>query len=199
MISFRLIAATAALLWATAVAADQPKLHPVETYTVVYQQSGVAFGTHTVHSRAFGLKRAELADVMISTRGVNLPRVKSRTVIDGKWMTRIDEGTGQREVSADPTYDAVVKAMAAGGALEAIMLNVWKAKPTGKTNTYAGERCRAFVSADKRNRYCATEDGILLYISQGGSGVRFERTATTLRREDGGPDSAFTIEEASAP
>jgi hypothetical protein len=175
--------------------ADQPRVHPVETYTVVYKQTGLVQGTLTVHSRHFGYQRVEIADVVVTTGTLKLP-MKQRTVIDGDKVTSIDEDARSAEVTTDPSFEKMVQAMSSDGgvgAVDSIMKTVWNATPTGKAKTFAGETCDEFASAEKKQVYCTTNDGILVYIDQGTAGTRFVRTAIEVRRNDGGADEDFQI------
>lgn len=175
--------------------AAERRLDRIETYTVVYAQTGVMTGTMTVHSREFGNRRAELADVVVAVGTMKLP-MKQRTIVEGDRVTSIDEAAGTAEVTKHPEYAKTVEAMARSTDAEAVnelLKTVWSASPTGATRTYAGEECNELVSADGSSSYCVTGDGIFLFLSQGPPQMRFERTATAVRRGDGGPDDAFRV------
>ena len=185
---------TAALSGADA-RSGQPRLHPVETFTVVYAQTGTGAGTMTLHSREYGYRRAEIVDVVLKIGAVRMP-MKQRNVIVGEQAITIDDAGGDVERTLDPSYTKLVEAMSAatsGDRVATLMKVGWEASPTGKQQTHAGEVCDEYASADRKQIYCATKDGILLYMDQGTAQTRFVRTATAVRRNDGGSDAAFAL------
>lgn len=191
------VLAVTALLGLNAAQAA-PKLHPVKAYTIVYALEGAQAGTITQHSRDYGNQTAEISQVEIRVAGRVFPDHK-QVIADGEWLTTVDLGKKTATRVPRPKLEDLNPKLKDRDPQEVAreMFQAMGANPTGKKLQYAGESCELWTQTQGLAiTFCITSDGLSLYsqASVGGmTATRTTRTATTLKRGDGGPDSAYKV------
>jgi hypothetical protein len=188
-----ILAATALLGLQAAQAA--PKLHPVKSYTIVYTLEGMQAGTVTQHSRDYGNLTAEISQVETRVAGKVFPDHK-QVIADGEWLTTVDLTNKTATRVPRPKLEDLSPKLKGRDPLEVAreMFQAMGAKPTGKKLQYAAESCEVWTQTQGfAITFCITSDGLSLYSQTSVGGMTATRTATTLKRGDGGPDSAYKV------
>lgn len=175
-------------------AAENPRFHPLDRYTIVYALEGMQTGTFTEHSRSFGYLRAEYERTVVLVGGRRI-ETNTQAIIEGPIVTRFDLATRAGTRIQNPMYDKLAKAVDGEDAmaLSRRMLAALGAKETGESAEYAGEVCRLWRVEMAKQTLCVTDDGLTLLSDVAMPGAAMKRVATEIRRGDGGPDDAFTV------
>lgn len=178
-------------------AAAEVKFYPIESFTIVYGYEGVQVGSSTLHVRDFGGKRAELKFLASSAAGYPAT-TRERVVTEGAIVTTVDLATKAGVRIENPMYSRMVQAIPPEGT-EGVAPGTGYIRSlggieTGETKTIAGETCTVWTVAAFGQSQCLAIDGLPLEIVSGTFGVMSTQTAVEVRRNDPGPDDAFSIE-----
>jgi len=179
-------------------AAAGERFYGREKFTVVLTHTGRQTGTTTTHVRDWGRRRAELNDTTLSVSGVT-QTIRNRVVYDGARAVTIDAATNAATATTNPLYDQVVESMRGRSGVEfgeQIMTRMG-GRRTGEAGSFAGQACDYWEVAALSSRSCVTPWGATLYVRSGLGGIVVEQTATAVRMDDGGPDTAFAYDAAN--
>ena len=189
------IAGLASLATASAVlSASTVQLHPVEKYIVVYEYEGMQSGTSTQYNREWGHLRAEVQDTATTLMGMTVT-TKQRMIVRDDEIVTIDLKTNTATKTRNPMYERLVASLQeedlSAEELGRKMLRTMGGEPTGETGRFAGEACEWWRVQQVGQRICITKDAITLRLEMNLGGMSMIQTATSVLRNDGGPDSVF--------
>lgn len=183
-----------AVLPLAAHAGADVKLHPIEKYTISYEFEGMQSGTSTQYNRNWGHLRAEIQDTTTSMRGVTIAN-KQRMIVKDAEIIMIDLKTNTATKTRNPMYDRLIASLGerelTGEELGEEMLRAMGGSPTGESGSFAGESCNWWQVAQVGQKLCITNDALTLRMEMNLGGMRMIQTATSVKRDDGGPDDAF--------
>lgn len=170
-----------------------------ETYTIVFDQTGMIAGSITEHVRDYGRRRAEITKTTTSVAGMSVKQ-DTRLVAEGAKMTTVDNQTGAVTTMTNPMYDGIVAAMKGKSGVEVgeQMMRRMGAKATGEKASFAGHDCEYWTIAGLGSRSCVTPWGATLHISSSLAGMSYDKKAIAIRMGDGGPDAAFAFDASRA-
>lgn len=177
--------------------AGAEKFYGKKAFTIVYSQTGVEAGSVVEHVRDWGARRAEITDTKLTAAGMTIEK-STRVVFEGAKVTTIDTRTGAVTQITNPLYDQIVGAMRGRSAIEfgEQMMRSMNGEKTGETAKIAGETCNWWQITQLGTRTCVTEWGASLATRSSLGGMSFEKEATEIRLDDGGPDEAFAYDPA---
>lgn len=184
-------ALAAAIAAGTAAAATPPpKMHPVRAFTIVHKWSGSVTGTETEHSDAFGHRRSIITQMEMRV-GRQVVKTHTRAYTVGDTTVTIDFINGTATRARNPLYARIAERMRTQRAEDfgIALIRSMGYQPTGATKTVAGERCAVWKGPTGDT--CFTSDALTLETSQMMGTMRATRTATSIRRNDPGPPSAY--------
>jgi hypothetical protein len=181
------------------VLSPDERLFGVERFTIAYDQTGHDQGAVVEHVRDWGRARAEIKDTTLSIGGIS-HRSRIRVVHARAEIASVNVVSGDVTLATDPDYDDLV---AAEGAREAVAVGAaimtrMGGRQTADTATFAGHECAYWELPQLGSRACVTPWGATLHNTAALGGLRVERVATAVRIGDGGPDDAFTYDDARA-
>lgn len=184
-------AALAALIGVGAsAAAAPPRMHPVKAFTIVHRWSGSVTGTETEHSDAYGHRRSIITRTEMRIAG-QVVKTNTRAYTIGDTTVTIDYDKGTATRARNPMYARIAERMRAQR-VEDFSVNLIRSmgyQPTGAGKTIAGERCTVWKGPTGDT--CFTSDVLTLEVSQAMGPTRATRVATSIRRNDPGPASAY--------
>jgi hypothetical protein len=174
-------------------AAAQPavRFSPVESFTVVYNATGLQSGTITQHSRKFGLEQSQINDVTFA----NGMRNRMQLITLGDKIITYDPAANRAGATPNPAFRRLTAAAAGkeGNDLSKALLQAVNFVPTGRMQNIAGETCMVWENKQFSLNQCATQDGIVLETRQTIQGATMIKTATAVRRGDPGPETAYSV------
>lgn len=169
--------------------------YPMESFTIVYQSTGMMSGTSTMHVRDHGRQMAKIDDMTVSVGNMTVPQ-KSRTVTMNGVVVTIDDAKHTGTRLTIPNYEEMMNAYAQKPGLEAAydMIKAMGGAPSGATKTIAGENCDVWTIPSLGTEMCLSSDGLTLATSVTMGPMSMSQEATEVRRDDGGPDEAFSLD-----
>ena len=182
---------SAVLVSAASAQPEAVHLSPIESYTVVYNVTGLQTGTITQHSRKFGAEQSQVNDLAI---GNGLRSQLQLIMLPDKIIT-YDPASGRAGATTNAAFK-LLSAVAAGkeGAdLPKAVLQAAMFVPTGRMQNLAGESCMVWENKQFGLTQCMTQDGIALDTRQTLQGATIVKIATAVRRGDPGPESAYAV------
>ena len=170
-----------------------------KSFTIVSEQTGVEAGSVIEHVREWGRVRAEIKDTTMSVAGFSQD-TKQRAIYEGSKIVTIDEATNAVVEAQNPMYDSVVARMKGKSGVDfgKEMMAQMGGVETDDTGRFANHNCDYWEIASLNSRTCITEWGGTLHSVVNMGGMSFEKTATEVRMNDGGPDSAFAYDASKA-
>jgi len=170
------------------------RLHPVKMFSVDYNVKGMETGTTREHWRNWGQKRVEIKQTSTRIGGISQD-LNERIITDGPTITTVDVATRSATRMENPMYASLVRNLRGSDPAQfgKKMLTAMGGQPTGESREYAGEGCQMWRLPNIGTEQCVTSDGITVFVKTDMMGVGIEKTATDVRRGDGGPDAAFEL------
>jgi hypothetical protein len=181
----------AAALATAASAQPQVRFSPLESYTAVYNVTGLQTGTITEHSRKYGAEQSRINDINLG----NGVRNRMQLITAGDRIITYDPAVNRAAAMANPTYQALAKVTAGKDPadLPKVLMQALSFVPTGRMQNIAGETCMIWESQRLSQTRCMTQDGIALETRVNAQGVNIVQTASSVRRGDPGPETAFAV------
>lgn len=170
-----------------------------KTFTIVSRQTGVEEGNVTEHVREWGRLRAEIKNTTMSVAGFTQD-TKQRGIYEGAKIVTVDEITGGTTTTTNPLYDGIVARMKGKTGVDfgKEMMAQMGGVETEETGSFDGHDCHYWEIASLNSKTCVTDWGGTLHSVVNMGGMSFEKTATEVRMNDGGPDAAFAYDASKA-
>ena len=187
------------LAMAANASAAEPCFYGEESFTIVWDLTGMESGKITEHVMDCGRKRVEIHDTAMSVAGMTTKQ-KKRTIYDGAEVVTVDSASGKTTKMKNPMYDSLVQSMNGKDGVEfgKEIMSRMGGKPTGKTGTYAGVECDFWQIASLATESCVTSWGATLYTKATVMNMTSERVATSIKIGDPGPADAYAYEASKA-
>ncbi len=152
------ITLTAALI-ATVATAEQPALHPVESYCATYQVGGINKGEFTTCQRQHGHERFEIWDTTMGF-GPFKKKDQRHIIYRGAWVFTNDGTKATR--TKNPIYEQLVEQMQSVTPedIQQRFMNAMQYDPTGEFKKVGDVDCEVNRSA-ATGSVCLTDDGIM--------------------------------------
>lgn len=170
-----------------------------KSFTIVSEQTGVEAGEVIEHVREWGRIRAEIKNTTMSVAGFSQD-TNQRAIYEGAKIITIDETTNAVVEAQNPMYDSIVARMKGKSGVDfgKEMMTQMGGVETDETGRFANHDCNYWEIASLNSKTCITEWGGTLHSVVNMGGMSFEKTATEVRMNDGGPDSAFAYDASKA-
>ncbi len=182
-----------------AAAGGEERLYGQEKFTLVYKLTGQQSGSVTEHNRAWGRKRVEINDTVLTVAGMT-QKTRTRVIYDRASIITVDPDTGAATTTVNPMYDQLIGAMRGRSGVEMgkEMMVAMGGQSTGEQGSFAGQACEYWTVAAVGARSCVTPWGATLKQTTTFAGVTMDREAIEVRIGDGGPDDAYAYDASKA-
>ena len=173
-------------------AADNPKLHPVESVCIEYEMAGqMQTGTMLQCHRDHGYQQFQIQSTKIDVGGFKQTN-ESHIITIGDTIYTIDLKTKTGTRMKNPMYENIASALEGKSPQEMAktFTDAMGFKPTGESKTVAGKRCATHRSASL-GEMCLSDEGLMLEMNVVGSLTR----AVSISLGDGGEDANYRLHE----
>ncbi len=170
-----------------------------KAFTIVSEQTGVEAGEVIEHVREWGRLRAEIKNTTMSVAGFS-QETNQRAIYESAKIITINEATKSVVEAQNPMYDSIVSRMKGKSGVDfgKEMMAQMGGVETDEKGRFANHDCGYWEIASLNSKTCITEWGGTLHSIVNMGGMSFEKTATAVRMNDGGPDSAFAYDASKA-
>lgn len=190
-----ILSSAVALLLVSAASAADPKLHPLESFSAIYEQEGMMTGTYEEYCRNYCVERVEVEKFEMTMMGMKMPGEDRRLVSNGATKYTIDFAKGRVTEINNPFYADMAARATREGPVEAArqFLTMSGTVETSETSKVGSWDCTIWVNAAAGTRICMSKDMIPVQMQMNFAGMEFTRTLVELRIGDPGPDEMYEI------
>jgi hypothetical protein len=182
---------------AVSSAAPSDRFYDRQAFTIRYKLEGTQTGTRAEYVRDWGKLRVLEEDSVLRVMGTE-QAVRNRQLIEGSQIYTVRLPDNTVTVMENPLYQELTAEMQGQDPVEfgRAMMRRMGGTETGETGRFAGHDCTYWTILGGRT--CITPWGGTLYVENQVGGIRIVQEATEVRLGDGGPDSLFQVDKASA-
>lgn len=191
----------AILLSSTSAFAADPKLHPLESYTAIYEQEGMMVGEYREYCRNYCNERVEVEKFSVNMMGMKLPGEDRKMIAIGEKKFTVDYTKGRVTEFANPFYGDMVARAKASNPTDAAKqyLAMSGTVETSEKATIGQWQCTIWTNAQVGTRLCINDDMVPVLMEMNLAGMQFSRTLIEFRPGDPGPDEIYQVPSDMAP